>query len=350
MNNSTVIQRISSYIQRIMEDRGLSARGLSNLCSEKGGRVTPKTITNMIHNPSSITVSTLLKVCDGLDLNLTAVFHAIEIAKTTDHSKQNRLVYNINDSAYNGYTGNYHVFFLPTSADPEDHVDKTLISGTLKLGDAYSVNECSAILDIDSGDLTAGGEPFTKHYEGTLIYSSNSMMFCRLVCNQYGDMWFLVFDHGNLNNKDLACVIGCAATASSGRIRHPAIHRFCLCNKQQYPEINDDTRRLIQGLLRIQNNRIFITKENVQSFLDRDDIDPTFRMNLENHLNIAKEYYALPKSVLRNEVDLSVYSQTIAELCELSALEKTYHIRHSDDRELSSVLKNCSTNSTKADN
>lgn len=95
----------------------------------------------------------------------------------------------------------------------------------------------------------------------------------------------------------------------------------------------------LQGLLRIQNDRIFITKENVDAFLQRDDLDPTFRLNLENHLNIAKEYYALPKGVLKNDVELSVFSKTIAELCELSALEKKYHIRHSDDRELTSILK-----------
>lgn len=342
MKNTVIIQNVVAYIKKIMDQRGLKPRSLSALCEEKGGRegyVAPKTINNMITKPSSTTISTLLKVCDGLDLNLASILHAIEIAKTTENAKQNRLVHNINDSAYNGYTGTYHVFFLPTSADPEDHTDKTLIHGTLQLGDLYSVNECTAVLDIDSGDLTAEGEPFTKHYEGTLVYSQNSMMFCRLVCTAYGDMWFLVFDHGNLNNKELACVIGCAATASSGRIRHPAIHRFCLCNKQQYPEIDADTKKLIQGLLRIQNGRIFITKENVDAFLQRDDLDPTFRLNLENHLNIAREYYALPKGVLKNDVELSVFSKTIAELCELSALEKTYHIRHSDDRELTSILK-----------
>ena len=72
----------------------------------------------------------------------------------------------------------------------------------------------------------------------------------------------MVFNHGNLNNKELACVVGCAATASSGRIRHPAIHRFCLCNMQQYPVIDPDTQSLIEGLLRIQEKHIIIKKEN----------------------------------------------------------------------------------------
>ena len=73
-------------------------------------------------------------------------------------------------------------------------------------------------------------------------------------------MWFLVFDHGDLNNKELACIVGCAATSSSGRIRYPAIHRFCLCNTEQYPTVNPATQELIQGILRLQNNRIIIPK------------------------------------------------------------------------------------------
>lgn len=339
MKNKEIIQNIIDIIRNNMHERHLTHEQVADLCHQNGESITAKTVGNMLNKPSSTTISTLLKVCDALELNLTSIFHWLEISKTTDDTKKGRLIYNIDNPAYNGYIGEYHVFFLPTSSDSDDHVGKPLIHGTLKLGDEYSFKECNAILDIDSGDLTAEGEPFTKHYEGTLVYSSNSMMFCKLVCNRYGDMWFLVFDHGNLNNKDLACVIGCAATASSGRIRHPAIHRFCLCNKQQYPEINESTKQLLRGILRIQNDKVFITKENVQKFLERDDLDPTFRMNLENYLNIAKEYYSLPKGVLKNDVDISVFSRTIAELCEISILEKTYHIRHSDDRELSSILK-----------
>ena len=115
----------------------------------------------------------------------------------------------------------------------------------------------------------------------------------------------MVFNHGNLNNKELACVIGCAATASSGRYRHPAIHRFCLCNMQQYPEIDSNTRTLIEGLLRIQEKHIWIKKETLKELLLHDNFDPDFRRNLENYLNIATEYYALPKNTLKEDIPLS---------------------------------------------
>lgn len=339
MKNSEVIRIVVSYIQNAMEKQKISNRELSRRCEANGEPVSDRAIGSMLKTPSSTSMSTFLKVCDALQLNISTIFYAMEIAKTTGNSKQGRLIHNIENPAYNGYTGEYHVFFLPTSADPEDHSEKSLISGTLTFGDIYSCKECSAVLVLDSGDLTADGKPFKKHYTGRLIYSTNSIMFCNLTCNELGDMWFLVFDHGNLNNADLACVIGCAATASSGKPRYPTVHRFCLCNKQKYPEINEVTKDRIKGILRLQNKNIFIKKDCVKEYLDRTDIDPIFRRNLKNYLNIATEYYAIPKSVLDTELEPSVYSRSIAELCELSALEKAYHIHHSDDRELGSILK-----------
>ena len=65
--------------------------------------MSPRTIDKMFKTPSSTTLSTLLKVCDGLDLNLNAVFHSIEIAKTSAENGQQRLVYEIDNPAYNGY-------------------------------------------------------------------------------------------------------------------------------------------------------------------------------------------------------------------------------------------------------
>lgn len=147
MNNQEILQKIVAYIEAIMVDKSMTSRDLAEICAKRSGKMSPRTIDKMFKTPSSTTLSTLLKVCDGLDLNLNAVFHSIEIAKTSAENGQQRLVYEIDNPAYNGYTGNYHVFYLPTSAYPEDHADQTLVHGVLKLGDFNSMHECSAILD-----------------------------------------------------------------------------------------------------------------------------------------------------------------------------------------------------------
>lgn len=64
---------------------------------------------------------------------------------------------------------------------------------------------------------------------------------------------------------------------------------------QQYPVIDPDTQSLIEGLLRIQEKHIIIKKETVDTLLKQGSFDPAFRTNLENYLNIAQVYYALPK-------------------------------------------------------
>lgn len=334
MTNSEIIMNVVQYIESIISKKGISHRGLSNLCHSKGEPVSQNTISRMFKTPSSTTISTLLKVCDALDLNLSAIFRSIEAAKTSDSTNDSRLVYNINEHPYTGYTGKYHVFFLNTDHDSQEK----LVHGNLEFGDFYATGECYARLDIDSGDFTQSGEPFTKHYEGVLVYSTNAQMFCQLVSNKYGDMWFLVFNHGNLNNKSLACVLGCAATASSGRIRHPAMHRFCLCNKEQYPELDKPTQNSLRNLLRIHNNLIFVLEERITELLKDETIDSTFRRNLTNHLNIAPKYYGLSKNVLKDSVDPSAYANAISKVLGMSVNERCFRIMPDDDTELKNLL------------
>lgn len=81
MNNQEILRKIVNYIENVMKEKSLTSRDLADICVKKTGKMSPRTIDNMFKTPSSTTLSTLLKVCDGLDLNLNAVFHSIEIAK-----------------------------------------------------------------------------------------------------------------------------------------------------------------------------------------------------------------------------------------------------------------------------
>ena len=64
----------------------------------------------------------------------------------------------------------------------------------------------------------------------------------------------------------------------------------------------------------------------------------------DDFLNCFKAYIdtvpSIDKSALTTDLDFSVYAESIAKLCNVSELERTYHIRHNDDRMLSSILKN----------
>lgn len=99
MNNQEILQKIVAYIEAIMVDKSMTSRDLAEICAKRSGKMSPRTIDKMFKTPSSTTLSTLLKVCDGLDLNLNAVFHSIEIAKTSAENGQQRLVYEIDNPA-----------------------------------------------------------------------------------------------------------------------------------------------------------------------------------------------------------------------------------------------------------
>lgn len=355
MDNMNMIEDLVHYISKIAASKGYSQRNLASLCAEKGQTVSQSTISNMFTKPSSITLSTLMKVCNALDLNLSSVFRYIELSKTAIDSDEQRLIYNINHTAYKGYVGKYHVYFLPThempglddtdptsegDADPANSGEETLVHGTLEFSDRYSTGECNAFLTIDCNDLTDDGEPFTKEFQGTLVYSTNGFMFCNLISNRYGDMWFLVFKHSNLNNKNLACVLGCAATSSSGLVRYPAIHRFCLCNAEQYPNIDESTQKRIEGILRLHNDRIFVSEKNINRLLENENLHPTFRRNLENYIsNMAEPYYELPQSALRVHVPATEFSIIASRLCEISAMETVFHIRPEDSTDFTNLLR-----------
>lgn len=88
MKNSDIIQNVVSYISTIMKKRDISQKKLSEMCEKNGDFLTDRSISNMIKRPSSITISTLLKVCDPLDLNLSSIFHSMEIAKTEESTRK----------------------------------------------------------------------------------------------------------------------------------------------------------------------------------------------------------------------------------------------------------------------
>ena len=336
MKNADIIKKITDYIQGVATERGLTHRDIANLCSQKGANVAQTTITKMFNKPSSMTISTLLKVCDGLDLNLNAIFHSLENMKTVGKNKENRFRYDINDDAFVRYPGKYHIFFLSTTPNSYEK----LVHGILRLGDIHSSGECTAALHINTGDLDANGEPGYKDFEGRFVYSTTGIMFCNLVCPRYGDMWFLTIPHTKLNIQSLSCTMGCAATSCSGPIAYPAIHRFCFCNASDYPKISSESMEEIKGILRMHNQTLFIKKEVLEEYLHaREGGNNRLVRHMIHYLDIADTYYAISKDTFKNDTDLATFSHTMAELAALSGMETSMYIFPNDNTQLLKILE-----------
>lgn len=348
MTNAEIIQNVTKYIEEIAKSKNYSQRDISRLCSEKGAPVSQTTIAKMFSKPSSTTISTLLKVCDGLDLNLSSIFHAMENMKTAGSGNENRFRYDIKDDAFKRYPGEYHIFFLSTTPNTEPKLDR----GLLKIDDLHSNGECSVSLRIDTGDLDLDGKPGYKDFEGRLTYSTNGIMFCTLQCARYGDQWLCVFQHVKLNIQALSCTMGCAATSCSGPTAYPAIHRFCFCSTTEYPVISSETEKEIMGILRMQNDTLFVKKEDMENFLKSKDETVRLFKHMKHYLDIADTYYAIPKDTFKKDADAETFSRTMAELATLSGMETCMHILPSDTSQYRNILerdkkKKAASNDTK---
>lgn len=335
MKNADIIKNVSDYIETVAKARNLTHRDIAELCSKKGLNVAQTTISKMFSKPSSTTISTLLKICDGLELNLNTIFHAMENMKTAGKNNESRFRYDIKEDAFARYPGKYHIFFLSTAPNTEIK----LVQGILKLGDMHYSGECTASLCINTGDLDDNGKPGYKYFEGRLTYSTTGIMFCSLTCARYGDMWLLTFPHVKLNIKALSCTMGCAATSCSGPIAYPAIHRFCFCSASEYPEISQETKKDIMGILRMHNETLFIKKEVLEEYVETKKSENKLISHIEHYLDIADTYYAISKDTFKKDADAETFSRTMAELAALSGMETCMHILPGDTAQLLEILE-----------
>lgn len=335
MTNTETIYAVIDYIKSVMDKRGITQAKLSEICELKKIRLPQSTISTALQTPLSTRISTLLKMCDGLDLNLEDIIHTIDISQPVLDQTPNNLIYQASSSEYLGYKGTYHILFLPTY----ENCDSGLVRGELEIKDSDSNGECDAKLTLYTGDLTPDKKPFIKKYEGNVVISKNGCIFCQLISQRYGDMWFLVFNHDNLNNKSLICAMGAGATSSSGKPRFPTVHRACICNKELYKELSEADLRKFEGLLRMHNEEIIISQQQLEEFMTQIPNDSRFYTNLNNYLNQAEVCFSIPRSILKSKVPSKEYAELLSLLLNYSILEKNYKIKDEDDGTLFALLK-----------
>ena len=150
-----------------MKEKSLTSRDLADICVKKTGKMSPRTIDNMFKTPSSTTLSTLLKVCDGLDLNLNAVFHSIEIAK-----RQQKM-----DSNGSSSTSSIQHIMATLEIIMYSFFQPLLIQKIIQVKHWFMEHfvweililcmNAPLYLTLILAILQNEGTPFSKHYEGT---------------------------------------------------------------------------------------------------------------------------------------------------------------------------------------
>ena len=339
MDNDQILLIIVEKIKDEMKRRNFSQNDLAEFCEKKCKEKDPKskgvsqsTISNIFKKTSSLRLSTLLKVCDCLDLNLFAIFRSINNSLAT--KAENMLIFDIKDPAFRGYISNMFIYFLSTNTTESTE----LVYGELEIGDFYHSGECIARLKIDANQNLDNSKPDYKCYEGNMVIYHNESLYLHMISNDTGDTWSLVFNHGDLNKKELACSFGCAATLSSGKnTRYPTIHFACLCNKK----LSAEKASIIKNRLKSHNKSIFITKKNLDLFLQQETLLPAIRQNLEQiREKEAAQAYVIEMSALTSYItDPNVSYDAITRLLGYSNNETAFHIKPEEDTRLYNSLQ-----------
>lgn len=256
--------------------------------------MSPRTIDNMFKTPSSTTLSTLLKVCEGLDLNLNAVFHSIEIAKhlqktdNRDSSSTSIIQLTMATPEITMYSFFQRLLIQKiTQVKPwfMEHFSQKI--SILCMNAPLYLTLILVILQMK-----------VPHFPSTM----RELQFTHLIAKCSADLfvanmeicgsWFLTMAISI--TKNLPALL---AVLQQPHLVVVVILRYtdsvcAICNNIQ---------KLIP--IPVHSSKVFFEykktyldkKETLKELLLHDNFDPDFRRNLENYLNIATEYYALPK-------------------------------------------------------
>lgn len=288
--------RICKNISKIVKQKALTQTDVVNLCKKKGLKISQSTISNIIseHN-NDMKISSILDLCRGLEVSiyevLPDVYENEESTEDLHNSKEKKDIQRI----YNGYSGDYHVYFFPTISNKNK-----LLYGELKIGDVTDRGICEASLKLHTDEakkIRGKDEEILKLYRGEFVISVPMQSgYCLLKNEQSDEQCFFIFHHFFIFNNELKCRVAAAVTTSAGSNRRPTIHRIYLCRDK----LSEKGEKFIRGQLRLNESEIIIAKKRYEKFLEDENIPIEFSKVFEKEAKLDT-YYTVAESNLTNE-------------------------------------------------
>lgn len=325
---------IISNLKLVMQEKNISQKALSELCSYKGYSISQGTISNFF-NGQNITLKNLLGITLALDIDINELFYAKEPNETKNESISKGyelgewLKTDCQDKMFKGYLGSYKVYFYET----RNTENNNLITGSLSFEKDLESGKCLAHMTFSI--LTNDNKEIKKEYWGDLIVSQNMHAFyCYLCSPEIGEICMLVFHHLYLSSASLKGAMACAITISAGANRRPTIHRMCISKN----ELEGETLECIKGQLLLNDDEIIIEEEKFESLLRNEEIPVAFKELLEK--NSQKERCICIKENVLSDGALSKKEEIkwISYIRTLSKAKKYNKIGERTERVLSNLL------------
>lgn len=313
MNNQEYVKQIMSSIQSYMTQNNITQKKLENLCKEKNVPVSQGTISNAFLKPSSVRLTTLINICDGLDINLSSLMNSIELSQKLPDSSDNLMIYDTSDPCYRGYLNQYHIYFLSTD---EKKIGE-LVHGILDFKKGDTPGPCKAFLELDTGDQDPRTKKLRiKKYTGDMVISRVGCIYCNLISYEFGDIWTLVFNHLQLNLGSFIGGIGGGITSSTGGTRVPTIHKVFLSSTK----LTDEQQFYVCGLLRLYRDEITISTQQLDTLMMDSKLDLKFKRNIERVLAKPETFYSIPVESLKSSVPSKNYVKMLSMLLQYSSM------------------------------
>lgn len=317
---------IGENITYYMQLKEMTQLQLVQKCADLNLSISQASISNAIHGNSNTTLAVLSKICAGLEIEISDLFQAN--SNNTNGSMSSKpsseipfpteiLLTNPAHSAFQGYLGDYYIYFYKTVGN-----SPVLIHGLLNFSPSEDSKYCNATLTILTGDsqiVDNQSAPIEKKYTGQLFISTTMhTAYCQVYNKKFGELYQFLFRHWYLLNNDLKCTMACAATTCSGSNRRPTIHRICL-TRDPITQTQQDS---LMGQLLLNDGDIIVSKSNVKRFLSNPKLPMPFRTALKNSLQ-SEPYYLFKESSLSNaDIPEKKQFEFISRLRTLSTAQK----------------------------
>lgn len=310
--------KVCEKINEIIESRGLKQKEIVQLCEKAGAPISQPTVSNIKHRSTKITLSSLISICKGLEVDFFDILPGIggKEKKIEEIDKDKKVDENL-IKAYNGYGGEYHVYFFPTISNKNE-----LLHGILHLDYLTEDGVSNAYMTLYTGEIKeveGKSVEVIKEYKGNFVISIPMQSgYCFLQNQQTNEQCFFVFHHWYIFNNDLKCRVAAAATTSAGGNRRPTIHRIYLCRN----ELKVDEQRYIRGQLRLNESEILISKENYDRLLSEEDIPEEFCEIFKQEAKIDSYYSVTETKLINCKILKKDFAQAISLLRDYSVAPK----------------------------
>lgn len=290
-------------LYRRFKNAGLSQAAFCKKADEMGIKISPSTMTNLKNGVqiSGASIKNVLKV-----LGITRSEFYMDVDKEDNlknpknkektvraESSRGGFIVDSGDSAYYGYTGDFHAYFFHTQKERKD-----LLHGILHLSEEMNEHGFfKATLKLYADSIFPESKPVEKNYTGGYIISKPMLsVYCYLEDEDFGEISFIVFEHFHIRKEILHCKLGSAITVSSGDQKMPTLHRILLCRE----ELSNEQMKIVRGQLRLNGPKIIITKQKYKELLESNRLSEAFQNKLRENVRL-ESYYVVQESLFTSD-------------------------------------------------